>query len=147
MKTFRFGLIAVTSAIMVVGCTNKQQQAATEQQNLPTQTTTKTVEKSIYGTYEGTLPAADCEGIKTTLTIREDSTYCLISEYLGSKADNPIETNGIYHILNKDLIELITPSSGTKTYYKILEDAVTLTDSTGIPNKGELADLYILKKK
>ena len=32
-------------------------------------------EVSFFGEYEGTLPAADCEGIKTTLNVNIDSTY------------------------------------------------------------------------
>lgn len=40
---------------------------------------------SIAGTYEGTLPAADCPGIKTVLTIHADSTYQLTQDYLERK--------------------------------------------------------------
>ena len=32
---------------------------------------------NFYGTYEGILPAADCEGIRTALTLNNDNTYVL----------------------------------------------------------------------
>lgn len=100
----------------------------------------------VFGTYEGTLPAADCEGIKTVLTVNSDSTYVLQSEYLGVN-DGEFVTSGVYNLLDGALIELITPSSGEKTYYKVVADGVMLSDSLGTENQGELAKHYVLKKK
>lgn len=99
-----------------------------------------------YGTYEGILPCADCEGIKTTLTINKDKTYSLKSDYIGEK-DGVFESSGVYEMIDKTLIELITPSSGEKTYYKILENGMMLSDEAGTINQGALAEHYILKKK
>lgn len=62
-------------------------------------------------------------GIKTTLKINSDTTYDLRSEYFGKKNDT-FEESGIYNIMSQDIIELVTPSSGEKTYYKILDNAV-----------------------
>lgn len=102
---------------------------------------------NFYGTYKGTLPAADCEGIETTLTINSDSTYTLKSKYL-DKEREAIETNGVYNMVNNTLIELVTPSSGDKTYYKILDNnRIMLSDQEGTINNGELAEFYILKKE
>jgi len=98
------------------------------------------------GVYEGTFPCADCEGIQTTLTIHSDSTYTLRSVYLGAK-DGVFETSGVYHMPNATLIELVTPSSGEKTYYKVLSEGLMLSDESGTVNQGELAAYYILKKK
>ena len=85
-------------------------------------------EVSFFGEYEGTLPAADCEGIKTTLTVNSDSTYTLKSEYIGIK-DGTFETSGVYKMPNDSLLELITPSSGEKTYYRIIDnEKVMLSD-------------------
>ncbi len=42
---------------------------------------------AVAGTYEGTLPAADCPGIKTVLTINADSTYQLQQDYMTAKTD------------------------------------------------------------
>lgn len=44
--------------------------------------------------------------------------------------------------------ELITPSSGEKTYYRMLNNKqVMLSDKEGTVNKGSLAEHYILNKK
>lgn len=100
----------------------------------------------VFGTYEGTLPAADCEGIETLLTINSDSTYTLQSEYIGVD-DGKFLVSGVYNLIDGELLELITPSSGDKTYYKIVADGVMLSDSLGTENQGELAKHYVLKKK
>lgn len=138
-------LLAVSLIVTMTSCKNNKQKQATSNKVKTENVDSK--KTNYYGTYEGVLPCADCEGIKTTLTINEDTTYELKSEYLGKKDDNVFEECGVYNILNEDIIELITPSSGRKTYYKILENAIALSDSEGNLNDGELAEHYILKKQ
>ena len=77
---------------------------------------------NFYGTYEGILPAADCEGIRTALTLNNDNTYVLRSEYIGEK-DAIFESKGSYHFINGRLMELAQSSSNEKSYYKILDEA------------------------
>ena len=90
---------------------------------------------------------ADCGGIKTTLKINSDATYDLRSEYLGEE-NGIFEESGVYNMIGENIIELVTPSSGAKTYYKVLDDAVVLSDSTEIfNNSGRLAAQYILKRQ
>ena len=71
----------------------------------------------------------------------------LKSEYIGKK-DATFETCGVYHIIGDSIIELITPSSGEKTYYRMLNNKqVMLSNKEGDINKGSLAEHYILNKK
>lgn len=101
---------------------------------------------SYCGTYRGTLPAADCPGIKTVLTISSDSTYNLSSDYIGKKGGQFV-TSGVYHMKAGKLIELVTPSSGERTYYKVKDSkSVVMTDSLGNEPEGETAKLYVLTK-
>ncbi|MOA32093.1 Lipoprotein NlpE precursor [compost metagenome] len=46
------------------------------------------------GSYSGTLPCADCEGIKTELFIYLDNTYVLKETYLGKGDGKPFESTG-----------------------------------------------------
>ena len=102
---------------------------------------------NFYGTYEGILPAADCEGIRTALTLNNDNTYVVRSEYIGEK-DAIFESKGSYHFINGRLMELAQSSSNEKSYYKILDGSkVMLSDKEGTVNQGVLAEYYILKKK
>lgn len=138
-------LLAASAALLFASCDTKESNNSEDQATVETETTEVVAETPAYvGSYEGTLPCADCSGILTKLTIREDTTYDLSSEYL-EKEDGKFEQSGVYE-LNGDVIVLITPSSGEKTYYKILDNSLALVDSTGVQNTGELASHYILNK-
>ena len=102
---------------------------------------------SIAGTYEGTLPAADCPGIKTVLTIHADSTYQLTQDYLERK-DGHDEASGVFKVLANNVVEIVRPSSGEATYYKVKDaNSIIMTDSLGNEPEGETAKLYVLTKK
>ncbi|ESE41270.1 copper resistance protein NlpE [Shewanella decolorationis] len=94
------------------------------------------------GEYEGVIPCASCEGIKTTLTLQVDNSFELKSIYLGK--DETIfkvvgkfdwDTNG----------SKITLSDGSK--YLVGENQLFMLDTDGNRINGELAENYILKKK
>ena len=141
-------LFAITLSLLSVGsckCNTKKdnvQTAVESVQKCPVDTKTS---DSFYGTYTGTLPAADCAGIQTTLILNEDTTYDLTSVYL-TETPQEFKTSGVYEREGEQMIVLITPSSGEKTYYKILENAVALVNANGEMAEGDLAELYILKK-
>lgn len=102
---------------------------------------------SIAGTYEGTLPAADCPGIKTVLTINADSTYQLKQDYIDRK-DGHDEASGVLEVLDNSVLMLVRPSSGEHTFYKVKDNSsVIMTDSLGNEPEGEMAKLYVLTKK
>lgn len=138
-------MAAATLCLCLCACSNAPKKEAATPEVIPAMEITPAT-PTLTGTFEGTLPAADCDGIQTILTVNADSTYTLKSEYLGVK-DGRFEASGVYHLLGNDLIELITPSSGEKTYYKRLESGYMLSDSLGTVNQGELAEHYILKQK
>lgn len=138
-------LIFAAAVIALTSCGNSTQK--NDETTVANDSTAVVEEVGFFGEYEGTLPAADCEGIKTNLVINNDSTYTLKSEYIGIK-DGTFETSGVYKMPNDSLLELITPSSGEKTYYRILgNEKVMLSDEKGTINNGELSEYYILTKK
>ena len=98
------------------------------------------------GTYEGTLPCADCAGKATLLVLNDDQTYDLTYEYL-DKAEDAVAENGVYTVVRDSLIELTAPSSNDRTFYRVVPEGVALTDSSGVPVSGDLAAAYVLKKK
>lgn len=102
---------------------------------------------TVAGTYEGTLPAADCPGIKTVLTINADSTYELKQDYIDRK-DGHDEASGVLQVLDGNVLMLVRPSSGEHTFYKVKDSkSVVMTDSLGNEAEGEMAKLYVLTKK
>ena len=102
---------------------------------------------SIAGTYEGTLPAADCPGIKTVLTLNADSTYQYSADYIERK-DGHDEASGIFKMLANGVVEITRPSSGEKSYYKVKDaQSLIMTDSLGTEPEGAMAKHYVLTKK
>ncbi len=134
-------------SLMLVACggnANKKDNAASEQTAVVEEQAP--AQADYCATYFGVLPAADCGGIETTLTLNADKTYNLKKKYLNGK-DEAFETNGVYELKGEDLVELTTPSTNAKTYYKIVEGNVVLSDAEGVVNDGELAEHYVLKRK
>ena len=96
------------------------------------------------GTYEGTLPCADCEGIKTTLTLFSDGTFKRTQEYLG-KNGTPFTDNGKFEWNEAgSVISLIDNNDNQK--YKVGENQLFHLDNTGNQIKGNLSEKYILSK-
>lgn len=142
--------VAVLAAAIMVSCNGKntaQSEANTDSTSVADTTASENLDlAAVAGTYEGTLPAADCPGIKTVLTIHADSTYQLTQDYLERK-DGHDEASGVLRVLDGKVLVLERPSSGEQTYYKMKDDQhVVMTDSLGNEPEGETAKLYVLTK-
>ena len=148
-------LIVLTVGALAVlsSCTEKKTTAnATDKDSTSVVDTTATDDNyvdlaAVSGTYEGTLPAADCPGIKTVLTIKADSTYQLQQDYIDKKNGHD-EASGVFKVFDGKRLVLVRPSSGEQTYYKVKDNSsIVMTDSLGVEPEGETAKLYVLKKK
>ena len=148
-------LIVLTVGALAVlsSCTEKKTTAnATDKDSTSVVDTTATDDNyvdlaAVSGTYEGTLPAADCPGIKTVLTIKADSTYQLQQDYIDKKNGHD-EASGVFKVLDGKVLMLVRPSNGEHTFYKVKDaESIVMTDSLGNEPEGEMAKLYVLKKK
>jgi copper homeostasis protein (lipoprotein) len=97
------------------------------------------------GIYRGTIPCADCEGIKTTLYINRNLTYKLVQEYLG-KAENPFEYTGKFKWNREGNIITLSGLKDMPDQYQVGEDIVTQLDMSGKKIEGNLAVNYTLSK-
>lgn len=107
------------------------------------QTANPSAAAGLYGIYEGVLPAADCPGIHTVLTLKEDSSFEKTSEYL--ERDSTFREQGSFRVENGILTT--TSDMGELFYYQLQDGALQQLDMQGNPIEGEMAALYILKKK
>ncbi len=130
-----FGLIAIA----LVNCNNAKQKNA----EAPDMHTSE-MALDYHGVYEGTLPCADCEGIKTQLTINDDSTFVLVSNYLG-REDAGFEEKGTYFIENGEIL-VTQDENGEQKYYKWQEGSLVQLDADKKPIEGDMAPLYVLTK-
>lgn len=142
--------LAVIAAAMMVACNGKkttQDETTNDSVSVADSVSADVDLAAVAGTYEGTLPAADCPGIKTVLIINADSTYQLQQDYIDRK-DGHDEASGVLQVLDGNVMMLVRPSSGEHTFYKVKDSkSIVMTDSLGNEPEGETAKLYVLTKK
>ena len=146
----KFMYLAVIAAAMMVACNGKktaQDETQNDSVSVADSISADVDLAAVAGTYEGTLPAADCPGIKTVLTINADSTYQLQQDYIDRK-DGHDEASGVLQVLDGNVMMLVRPSSGEHSFYKVKDSkSIVMTDSLGNEPEGETAKLYVLTKK
>jgi heat shock protein HslJ/uncharacterized lipoprotein NlpE involved in copper resistance len=98
------------------------------------------------GVYKGVLPCADCEGIQTTITLNENLTYSIKTQYLG-KGAKVFEKNGMYKWNDKGNTLVLGDSENVPRYYFVGENMLTQLDMSGKKITGDLADSYQLNKE
>lgn len=141
MKTF---LILATAGLLLASCNgNKKSTSETTTPAVEVAATSANEAASYAGTYVGTFPAADGPGVKTTITLKKDNSFELISEYL-EKGDATFKEYGTYTVENN----ILTLTNGEdKHYYAIGENILTALNQDKQPASGETANLYVLKKQ
>lgn len=97
------------------------------------------------GEYHGTLPCADCAGMKTRIVLFENNLFTK-TETAVDNADNKFSESGeIVWGENKATVTLVA-SGGESHQYKVSDNALIMLDANGQAVTGELADDYVLTK-
>ncbi len=121
------------------GLLEPEQQVQTEQ----TQAPAETAALQVQGVYEGVLPAADCPGIQTTLTLYTNGTFQLNEVYL--ERDTAFTQTGSFTMA--DTLLTLLPQEDSPRYLRLGAGTATFLNADGQPYSGELADHYVLKQK
>ncbi len=95
------------------------------------------------GVYEGTLPCADCAGIKTKLTLEKDKTFVYEIRYL-EEDDGRYLYTGTYTV-KEDLLRI--HEDGQPVHFLIGDNKLFLLNDELKPAKGKLGPHYTLKKQ
>ncbi len=99
------------------------------------------------GTYVGKLPCADCEAIMATMTLNPDLTYVYQWRYLGKGNDLYIMTGDFNWGVDGNSITLETmDTDSVPKQYAVAENKIVQYDIQGKPIKGDVAQLYVLRK-
>ncbi|MDM1298200.1 copper resistance protein NlpE N-terminal domain-containing protein [Empedobacter falsenii] len=141
-----FVLCAFTS-ILFTACEKKTESTPTTENTSLQKIDDSTSQSAVDwdGTYEGVIPCADCEGIKTELTLNQDNTYTLTEEFLDKNLK--VENQGnITWTKDGGSISLKMKDDEYKRY-KVGENILFQLDSEGNEITGALAQNYQLKKK
>ncbi len=97
------------------------------------------------GTYSGTVPCGDCEGIGTNITLRADNTFRIERTYLGRSAAPFIDSGRFTWRKDGRTIELRYTKTG-RELYMVGEERLTMLDRKGAVIRGALEKQYILNK-
>jgi copper homeostasis protein (lipoprotein) len=98
------------------------------------------------GAYEGVVPCADCEGIRTVLILNKNMTYRLSATYLG-KSIKPIENAGSFTWNEAGNMVILSGLKSRPDRYFVGEGWVLQLDMKGNRIQGGLAEKYRLGKK
>ena len=97
------------------------------------------------GVYTGTIPCADCEGIRTMINLSKDLTYVMETKYLG-RSEEIFKSKGTFSWDKSGSIIIISGESG-KQKYRVGENQLFVLDTDGNRISGNLEKNYILKKE
>lgn len=95
------------------------------------------------GTYQGTLPCADCEGIQTEIILKGDKSFTMTTQYLGKANDRNVSTGSFEWDESGGNISL---NADPNLQYKVGEHVLFKLVNEGNRITGDLASNYMLRK-
>lgn len=134
--------VLLSTLLALASCTNRKTSSATV--SSATEAATTAADQAVYGTYTGTLPAADAPGIAVTLTLFDDGNYTRRSEYL--ERDAVYDEKGRF-VIEQELLTLYPDQGEADDCYRIENNRLRLLDSERQPITGKLAEYYVLTRK
>lgn len=146
-------IIFVLTAVLALttGCGSADTPESTaelleQQQTNPAPASYARVSLDWFGTYHGITPCADCEGIDTTLELTQDERFILTTIYLGED-ETPHTTEGSFFWNDAGNTVTLAGVEDRPAQFFVAENAVIQLDMEGNRITGDLADLYILRKR
>lgn len=135
--------IVLISGILLSCNTKKETQEEEKTESYPDDTSKSSLDWA--GEYEGILPCADCEGIKSVLYLNSDETFKLEEEYLGRDLKSTNE--GVITWSNDGSSIALNIKDEGERKYKVGENILFSLDQEGNEITGPLAENYRLIKK
>ncbi|GAB6140018.1 hypothetical protein JCM14076_07470 [Methylosoma difficile] len=103
--------------------------------------------KDFHGVFYGYLPCADCNGIKTTLSLKQNNLYLLVTQYARDSSRELYE-KGKYTWDDEKRVLVLTPrKDGAIKQYRIDDEGtIVQLNSNGTPMPKDMEDEYTLKR-
>ncbi len=119
------------------------------QQNTEHTTHIEPIEKSLefHGVFYGYLPCTDCNGIKSTLSLKQKNNYLLVTQPAKESSKESYE-KGKY-TWNEETHNLVLTArneAGTRQYLIKDDGTLILLNNDGTEMKGDKADSYTLRR-
>lgn len=145
MKKIILIIVVAAAALSFSSCKSCNRDKTVYTQETVVETHTARNSLDYHGTYEGTLPTASGEGMKVTIQLSGDN-YTRTVEYIGQSTDTKVEEKGKY-TWNSEGNTITLVNADKPNQYFVSENQITHLDMDGKRITGNLADMYILKKK
>ena len=119
------------------------------QQHIDHEAHANSMDKSLefHGVFYGFLPCNDCNGIKTTLSLKQKNNYLLVTQPARESSREYYE-KGKYSWNDENHTVVLTPhkESGIRQYHIENEGTLVQLSSGGARMTGDEADRYILRR-
>jgi copper homeostasis protein (lipoprotein) len=136
-------LAAAMAAVLASGC--KTQKSVPSEPKKIVIGDNSSVSLDWPGTYAGTVPCADCQGIATSITLNKDLTYKISTVYKG-KTMKFYESDGRFTWNETGNTVQLEGITNAPNRYLVAENKLIQLDMEGKRITGALADKYILNK-
>ena len=97
------------------------------------------------GTYQGVIPCADCEGIRTSVTLMNNGEFSRTRTYLGKEEAGQTDSGPFQWDETGSMVTLM-PAEGDSQMYQVGENILFHLDREGNRITGDLAEKYQLMK-
>lgn len=145
-KLAKLTMLVAIALFAVTSCTGGKKQSKDNAEIVDMHTSEISLDWA--GTYSGVLPCASCEGIETELTLNQDGTYKLYTNYLGVEEPVTDTKEGEFTWTDGSIVTLSGIAEGEASpYYRVEENQVRHLDLEGNIVEGDLATFYILTKE
>lgn len=149
MKTkFFYAALAMIVSVSFSACGNSSKKATDGEQKTEVINDGHNSRNSLdyEGTYTGTMPCADCSGIYTELTLKgNDYTLKTVYEGKEDKGENAFTETGKYAWNTGG--NIITLNNDSTQQYQVGENVLIALDENGKRITGDLAALYVLRRR
>lgn len=146
-------LCLAISAAVLTGCKDEQKPAEStstpaQSESAPAPAASDMKNALPVGEYKGVLPCASCEGIDTTIVLKDDGSYTLTTLYLGEPDAKPETLSGIFR-LSDDKAFIHLDETGFNYVYFIDGDVLEMRDADGTSGdrSPEMIAAYRLQKQ
>jgi copper homeostasis protein (lipoprotein) len=141
-------LTSLLVSVFAISCESKKEESITTPTSEEALKDEHTAKNSLdyIGTYQGTLPCADCEGIEMTITLNKDETYTSTMKYLG-KDEKEFKDLGDYTWMEDGMRLSLEGIDTPPVFYFVAEGKLIQLDQEGKEITGDLAKNYELLKQ
>ena len=136
-------LFFITLTMAFAACNNNNKTAREQQDSIRIHQTAPGQTTKLAGTYQGTLPCADCPGIDYQISLYDDHTYSELTAYQGRGENIATVETGTWRAVN-DSIAMLEKKNDSVSFVAA-ENKLILLDKAGKRIEGMLASNYILK--